>query len=188
MSDRRYRTAVVGLMGLALLVTMVGCGGTSLAIGGGKMAYNLMKKGSNLKIMLDAQPAKQSTLKKAIKGTSEWKIPDPVTTSPTLRFEFRKPDYFGRITATTISIFQQYRGDYSHQAEFVLTNADNEAGSMLKPTTDYNLGSPPKTLKVFDVKSNPVEGVKLIPGMKYKIMLTIKGDRSETALVYFDTK
>ena len=188
MLHSRYRIVVAGFTCVGLLVAVTGCSGTSAAFTGLRVGKNLFKGGSNLRISLDGQEAKQSKLKKAATGHSNWKVEDPVGTSPTLSFRLRKPEKTGRITFTAMSIFQKFEADYSHQAEFVVAPKDNKAESQLKPDTDYNLGDLPDHLKILDVRGNDVDAVKLIPGVKYMLQLTIKADKSETLNIYFKTK
>jgi len=185
MLKNRYYLIPAVFAGVALIVTMPGCLGAATT--GFKVTRNLMKGGSNLRITLDGQEAKQNTLKKAIAGHSSWKIKEPVSTSPKLAFHFKKPEKVGRITYTVVNIFQKFEADYSDQAEFTIVPVDNSAESLLRPGTEYDLGSLPPYLKITDVRGNTVETVKLIPGVKYMLQLSIKADDSETASVYFET-
>ena len=53
---------------------------------------------------------------------------------------------------------------------------------------DYDLGSLHENFKILNHRGDPVEKVKLIPGMQYRIVLTVVADRSESILVEFETK
>lgn len=183
-----YYRYVVTFFSLVVITFAAGCSGAGAAMTAGRMTMNLMKGGSNLRIFLDGQAGKQSMLKKAVAGHSNWKIKEPVSTSPTLKFQIKKPEKFGRITFTSVSIFQKFQADYSHQAEFTVVPRDNKAASQLKPDTDYDLGNPPAILKILDLRGDEVKAVELLPGMKYQIQLTIKADKSETARIFFVTK
>jgi hypothetical protein len=81
-------------VGLAL---SAGCSGTGAALAGGKVISHLAKGGGDsfLRVSLDGQKAKQSALKKAVVGHSEWKIEERVGTGPTLSFEITKPEKIG---------------------------------------------------------------------------------------------
>lgn len=180
------RRVAVGIVAMAVVAG--GCSGPGGALSAAKVGMNLMKGGSHVRVSLDGQEAKQSTIKKAIAGHSNWEVKESVSTSPTVEFRLTKPEKFGRITFTAISIFQEYEGDYSGQAEFAVVPRDNKPESQLKPETPYDLGKPPEHLKVLDLRGNEVKAVQLIPGKKYKLSLTIRGDDSETADVHFKTK
>jgi hypothetical protein len=173
---------------LACVMMLAGVNGCfSAAKEAAKMGFNLMKK-SNLRITLDDQEGKLKTLKKAVEGQSEWKVEEPVVTSPTFSFSFVEPDKVGRITLTTIHLYQEFGSGYSSQPEFTIVPIDNESKNLLQPDTDYNLGKLPANLKVIDVRNNTVDAVKLAPNVKYRLMLTIRADRGETALVEFKTE
>jgi len=188
MTRRAFTVMAIGLCCLGLLTLQTGCSGMGAAMHGGKFAMNLMKGGSKLDVYLDGQEAKQSMLKKGLKGYSPYEVKDPVSTAPTLRFTMKDPEKFGRVTSTIVSIHQEFEGDYSHQAEFTIAPKDNTAATQMKPDTDYDLGNPPDTLQVRDVRGNPVPGVKLTPGLKYQLCLTLRADRSETIGVFFEAE
>jgi len=179
------RKSLVMLVAFAMAGSM-GCSGMGAAMTAGRMGMNLKKKDSHLKITLDGQPAEQNKLKKAATGYSNWKIKNQVGTAPTLRFEIEEPEKFGRITMVALSIYQQFEADYSHQAEFTVVPNDQSPESQMKPGVDYNLGSP-AGMKVINLTGQTVGGVTLKPGMKYKMTLTVKADRSETGIIEFVT-
>ncbi len=171
------------------LMLLAGCSGTGAAITGGRMGMNLLRKDSHLKIKLDGQPAKQTTWKKAATGYSRFKIKEAVSTAPKLQFELENPDKFGRITMVSVSIYQKFEADYSHQAEFTVIARDtNNPEAQMKPGVVYDLGNPGPGFKVLNLTSQEVSGVTLKPGMKYMLALTVRADHSETAQVYFKTK
>jgi hypothetical protein len=172
-----------------VLVLIAGCSGSGAATTGGRMGLNLMRKDSYLKIWLDGEVAKQTKWKKAATGYSRFKIKEPVSTSPKLRFEIEDPDKFGRITMVSVSIFQEFEADYSHQAEFtIVAKETNDPQAQMKPGVEYDLGRPGEGFKVLDLTGNEVEGVSLTPGLKYKLVLTVKADKSETAQIFLETK
>ena len=172
-----------------LLLVVAGCSGTSAAITGGRMGLNLAKKDSHLKIWLDGQQAKQTAWKKAVTGYSRFKVKEPVSTAPKLKFEIEDPDKFGRITMVSVSIYQEFEADYSHQADFTIVARDtNNPQAQMKPGVVYDLGNPGPGFKVLNLTNQEVSGVSLEPGKKYKLLLTVRADHSETAQVFFKTK
>ena len=182
------------LMGIAAcltgcLVLLSGCSGSGAASSGGRMSLNLMRKDSHLKIWLDGQEGKQSTFKKAATGYSRFNIKEQVSDAPKLKFEIEDPDKFGRITMVTVSIFQKFEADYSHQAEFTIVAKDtNNPEAQMKPGMEYDLGNPGTDFKVLDLTGNEVTGIKLLPGMEYQLQLIVRADKSETGQVFFKTK
>lgn len=168
------------------LTALLGCGGAGAAL---HVGGNLARKDTHIKIWLDGQEGKQNTLKKAATGHARFKVGEPVSTSPTLRFEIEDPDKFGRITMVIASIHQKFEADYSHQAEFTVVAKDTaNPQSQMKPGTDYNLGSPGADFKTLNLTSQEVSGVTLKPGVEYELQLTVRADHSETAEVFFKTK
>jgi hypothetical protein len=156
---------------------------------GGRMGLNLMRKDSHLKIWLDGQKGKQSTLKKAATGYSRFKIKEPVSTAPKLKFEIEDPDKFGRITMVSFQIHQKFEADYSDHAEFTCVARDtNDPQAQMRPGVEYDLGKPGEQFKLINFKTEEVEGVALTPGLEYMLVLTVKADKSETAQIYFETK
>ena len=178
---------VAGIVLCGLLVWGTGCSATSALSTGGSMGLNLAKTDTHLRIWLDGQQAKQNTAKKAVTGYSDWKVKEQVGTSPKLKFEITKPEKLGRITMVSLSVFQQFKADYSHQAEFSVFSKDNASEAQMKPDVEYDLGKPGDGFKVIDLEGKTVDGVKLDPGKKYKLVLTVKADKSETAQVEFKT-
>jgi hypothetical protein len=176
----------VACLGVSLLIwgCLGGEGGTAISV-----VQNLSRDKSYLRVSLDGKEAKQNTILKAAVGHSNWDIKDPVDSDhPKFSYKITKPEKFGRITYTVISITQEFQGHYSDQAEFIVTPKSNDFADLIKENIVYDLGNPPKNLKVFDVASRQVKGVKLVPGKKYQLQLTVKADHSETANLYFKSK
>ncbi len=178
---------VAGWVLLGVVASLVGCSAGSAISTTGNVAMNLMKSDTHLRIWLDGQKAEQNLAKKAAMGYSEWKVGEPVSTTPKLKFEIKDPEKLGRITMVNVAVFQQFEADYSHQAEYTVFSRSNEADAQMKPGVEYDLGSP-GTFTVTNLEQKTVEGVKLQPGKKYKLVLTVKADKSETAQVEFKTK
>ncbi|TWT45562.1 hypothetical protein RAS1_19900 [Phycisphaerae bacterium RAS1] len=176
-------THALGLLsGLAL---STGCS-TGDASTGARFGLNLAKKDSHLKIWLDEEQAKQNKVKKAATGYSRWDVKH-CSTTPKLRFEIEDPDRFGRIGSVMLSIYQKFEAQYSDRAEFTLVARDKDPQAQMKPGIVYDLAQPGQGFRVFDINGNDVTGVKLIPGVKYMMTLTVAADKSETAQVFFET-
>jgi hypothetical protein len=176
-------------LGGFLWAGIAGCSGTGAAMTGAQLGLNLSKTDTHLRIFLDGEKASQNTAKKAATGYSEWKIKDPMSTEPKLKFEITKPEKLGRITMVAVAIFQQYEADYSHQAEFTVVPRDaTSADAQMKPATEYDLGKPGEGFRVHDLRGKEVDGVHLKPGLKYKLVLTVRADKSETAQIEFKTR
>jgi hypothetical protein len=182
-----YRT-VAAIILCGALVCAAGCSESGALSTTGNLAMNLAKSDTYLRVWLDDQKATENMAKKAAVGYSEWKVSEPVSTSPNLKFEVKKPEKLGRITMVTLSILQQFQADYSHQADYTVFSKDNDAEAQMKPDVEYALGQPGGKLSVINVEGKTVEGVKLDPGKKYKLVLTVKADKSETAQIEFKTK
>jgi hypothetical protein len=179
-----YATAL-----LAGVSMMAGCSATSAGFTAFGVGKNLLRKDSYLKIVLDGQPAKQNKLKKAAVGYSRFDVKERVGTAPKLQFEIMEPDKFGRITNVNVQIHQKFEADYSDHAEFSVTARDlNNPQAQMKPNTTYDLGAPGPNFKVINYKGEEVPGVKLTPGMKYMLVLTVKADKSETAQIFLETR
>jgi len=177
---------VVGSVAALSFALIYGCSGAGSAIG---VVKNLGGEKSLIRVSLDGQEAKQNTLKKAVAGHSNWDIKDPVDSdNPKLSYKILKPEKMGRITATIVNLFQEFQGDYSTQSEFIVTPKDNAPENLMKENVVYELGKPPAGLRVLDVNGKDVPAVKLIPGKKYMLSLTIKADHSETLNIHFKTK
>lgn len=176
------------LLGSMVTLGLAGCSASSAAWTGMRLGKNLAKNNSFLRVKLDGQEAKQNKVKKAASGYAEWKIKEPVSTSPKLEYTITDPEKMGRITMVTVSIFQAFRGDYSHQADFTILAVDtNNPDAQMKEGVEYDLSNPGEGFKILDVTSKEIDTVKMTPGMKYKAMLTVKADKSQTAIIYFET-
>lgn len=177
---RRWLGVFLALLPVALAG---GCGIST----GARMGMNVIRKDSHILVSLDGHEARQNVLTKTVVGHSSFKVVEPVSTTPTLRFEIDPPDKLGRITMVVANIYQKFESDYSHQADFKVFSASQDPQGQMKPNTDYNLASPAGQT-VHDLTNRPVAGVSLKPGMEYMLQLTIVADRSETISVYFKTK
>jgi hypothetical protein len=175
------------LVASLVLSAAAGCSWQSGAMTGANLGLNLARKDSHLKISLDGHPARQNTLKKAATGYSEWKVEERIGCCPRLRFQIEEPERFGRITMVAVSVYQQFQADYSHQAEFTITAASSDPAAQLKPDTEYDLGRLPPGFVILDLTGKVVDKVELKPGLKYKLVLTVRADKSETGQVEFKT-
>lgn len=183
---RRTMTTIALVSVVAMLGT--GCSATSAAFTGLRVGKNLSRNDCYLRVKLDGQEAKQNKLKKAASGYAEWKIKEPVSTSPKLEYTITDPEKMGRITMVTVSIYQAFRGDYSHQADYTIIATDtNNPDAQMKENVEYDLSNPGDGFKILDVTSKTIKSVDMKPGMKYKALLTVKADKSQTAIIYFET-
>lgn len=173
---------------VASLCISLGCSATGAATTGLSVFQNTQSNKLDLRVFLDGQEAKRNEWRQAATGYSRWTIKEKVSTSPTLRFDFKKPDALGRIRSVNASIFQKFEADYSHQAEFTIFSTDSSPQGQLKPGTDYPLGAMPGGYSVMNFSGQNVGGVQLKPGMKYMLVLSVAADDSETAQVYFETR
>lgn len=187
---RRTRNLICAALVASMWIVHSGCSATSAAMTGGKMAMNLKHEGSRLTVLLDGQEGKQNKLEKAWKGPqgTRFVIKEPVSTTPTFRYGLKDPASFGRIASVSFQIHQEFEGDFSHLAEYVVYGRDNTPESQMRPDTDYNLGALQSNFRVTDHRGNPVDRVDLKHGMKYRIVLTVVADKSETILVEFKTR
>jgi hypothetical protein len=179
---------VGGLCALfAALPFTTGCSPTSAGMTGGRMLYNVGRSGSHIKLYLDGQEGKQNPLKKAWQGPkgTRFVIKEPISPSPTFRYTLEDPAKFGRINTVQFQIHQEFEGDFSHLAEYVVASKDNQPESHLKPDTEYKLAELHQDFRVFNHRGDPVERIVLDPGKQYRIVLTVAADRSETLLVEF---
>jgi len=164
-----------------------GCSGMGAGMEGAAAAMHLSHESTYLRIWLDGHKAEENTLKKAYSGSSDWKVHEQVSESPRMKFELTKPDKVGRITSVIVNIYQGFAADYSHQAEFTIVSRSMDPESQMKPDVEYDLGKPGAGFRVTNLTGQEVPGVTLKPGMKYKLSLTIKADKSENAQVEFKT-
>ena len=181
------RRTCAGIVLCGLLVSATGCSWESGASSGANIGMNLSRHETYLRVWLDYQPGKQNMAKKAAMGYSEWKIKEQVSTSPKLKFQITKPDKVGRVTMVSVSFYQEFKADYSHQPDFTFFTKDNSSEAQMKPDVEYDMGKPVAPFTVIDLEGKTTDGVKLDPGKKYKLVLTVKADKSETASVEFKT-
>jgi hypothetical protein len=57
----------------------------------------------------------------------------------------------------------------------------------MKPETEYDLSNPGEGFKVLDLTSNQVERVEMEPGRRYTVLVTVRADRSQSAVIEFMT-
>lgn len=183
---RKVRTCLGIFSGL--LLAAGGCSATSAAMETFRIGKNVAKKDSYLKIWVDGHPAEQNALKKAYFGHASFKVGETVSTRPTFKFDFIDPSKFGRITGTHLAIYQEFEGDYSHQAEFTINPVGTGTDNLMRPNIDYNLGAVPPTLQCMNFEKQTVPGVELKAGVDHLLVFTMTGDRSETVQILISTK
>lgn len=173
-----------------LMALSMGCSPTSAGMTGGRMAWNVSRSGSRITLTLDGQEGKQNPLKKAWAGPkgTRYVISEPISVSPTFRYALDDPEKFGRINTVQFQIHQEFEGDFSHLAEFVVSPRDNQPESQLKPDTDYKLDALHEQFLILNHRGDPIEKIVLDHGKQYRIVLTVAADRSETLLVEFKTQ
>lgn len=141
-----------------------------------------------IRIRLDGWAAEQQALKKIVPGWSQWTVHEPISLGPTLFYQITKPERLGRITYVRAAIHRAFDGAYSSQPEFVIVSREpRDAASQLKPNIRYDLSTPTEGIRISDVTGREVPQVALEPGTKYQLVLTLKADKSQTAIVYFTT-
>lgn len=182
------KSIVISLGAVIALAAMTGCSGSSAGFTALQMGKNLSEKDSYLITYIDGQLAKQNKIEKAAKGYAQFKVKEPVSTSPTFKFEFDEDAEFGRVRTTIINVYKEYKSDYSGSAEFTIAPASNDPSTLFKPNTVYNLGAPGSNFRVFDFYNKEVSGITLQPGTEYMFLFTVGGDKSETIQIFFDTK
>jgi hypothetical protein len=175
------------IVGLPLAALSSGCSIGS-AITGAQMAHRASKETTYLRVTLDGQEGKENKLKKAVAGYSGWKISEPVSTAPKLEYRITHPEKMGRITGVTVSLYREFEADFSHQPDFTIIAADtNNPEAQMKPETEYDLSNPGEGFKVLDLTSNQVERVEMEPGRRYTVLVTVRADRSQSAVIEFMT-
>jgi len=184
----RKSLLTVASMLIGIVFVSGGCSASGAAWESFRIGKNVAKKDSYLKIWIDGHEAEQNKLKKAYFGYASFKVKETVSTKPTFKFDFIDPKKFGRITGTNIQVHQEFEGDYSHQPEFTIFPAKDDADHWMKPNTDYDLGHTGEQLKVLNFDKKEVEGIELRPGMEYLFVFCVSGDRSETVQILFSTK
>lgn len=174
--------------GLAALVVLpMGCSVGGAASTGLNVFGNVRANRLGLRMFLDGYEAKRNELEQAARGYSKWKIRESVSTRPKLRFEFKEPAALGRIRTITAAIYQQFKGQYSDKAEFMIVARSDDPQAQFQPGVDYDLGAPGGGFRVLDFYDKEVTGVELKPGMKYMLVFTVSAEDSETAQIYFET-
>lgn len=183
---RRGLTLTLAALPLAAALSS-GCSIGS-AISGAQMAHRASKETTYLRVTLDGQEGKENKLKKAVAGYSGWKIKEPVSTSPKLEYRITRPEKMGRITMVTVSLYREFEADFSHQPDFTIIAEDtNNPEAQMKPETEYDLSNPGEGFKVLNLTNQEVEKVDLEVGRRYTVVLTVKADRSQSAVVEFMT-
>ncbi|MFA5865406.1 MAG: hypothetical protein WC975_12065 [Phycisphaerae bacterium] len=189
MFKARLSVALVGMVCLVSCCLFFGCRGgeTSKTIAVGKKVCGDEK--SYLRVNLDGQEARQTTVKQAEKCVSNWDIEKPVSgDNLKLCYAITSPDKAGQVTYNHVRIYQEVNGNYSKQPIFIVSGRNK---SLLKEKVTYDLGNPPAFLRVQSINGKDIKEVKslkLVPCMKYKLELTVQASHSETARVYFKTK
>ncbi len=182
---QRVLTAVAVLTGLALVG---GCSATGGGSEGFNITKNLMRKDTNLRVFLDGEQAKQSTLKKGLKGYAPFVIKKEASTSPVFKYEIIQPKKFGFIKSVIMAVHQKFEADFSDLADYKIFAKSNDSEKQMKPGVDYDLGNLGPDFKILDKKDNEVPKVQFVPGVEYLLVFTISADKSETIQIYFKTK
>jgi hypothetical protein len=182
---QRVVTVVAALVGLTVLggCSAMGAGSTGFSVG-----KNLMRKDTNLRIFLDGEQAKQSTLKKGLKGYSPFTIKKEASTSPVFRYEIIDAKKLGFIKMVSMQVHQKFEADFSDIPDYVIVARNQDSEQQMKPNVDYDLGNLGKDFKILDKKDKEVDKVQFVPGVEYLLVLTLSADKSETAQIYFKTK
>lgn len=179
---QRLIICIASLTGLAFLMgcSASGAGHTSFSIG-----KNLFRKDSNLRIYLDGHEATQSKLKKGLTGYAAFKIDEPVSTSPTFRYEFIDVKKPGFIKSVSMQVHPKYEADFSDIPDYVIVPEDREHN--MKPQVDYDLGNLGPGYKILDRHDNEVDQVEFKPGVEYLLVFTVQADQSESVQIFFKT-
>ncbi|MDX2200944.1 MAG: hypothetical protein SF069_18470 [Phycisphaerae bacterium] len=167
------------------IATLVGCSAASTGL---SVFRNTKSNKLDTVVYLDGIAAKRNELKQAATGSSSYKIKEPVSTSPSFKYEARKEGGLGRISSTTISIHKMMGKNPSDQAEYTIYSTTQDVSGALQPGTNYNLTSLPSNYKVMNWQRQQVPGISLQPGTEYMLQFVLTADNSETAQIYFTTK
>lgn len=183
----RFLTLTMFIVASAAATLSAGCSGSGAAMSVGK---NLMRKGSDLKIWLDGQEAKQNTLKKAAKGYARYEVKEPVSVSPKLKYELENPDKHGFIKHVLLQVHQKFEADFSDIADFIVCSKDmQDHTANLKPDTEYDLANLGPEFKIIDGRTDKdVDKIVFKPGVKYMLSFTVVADKSESTQIFFETK
>lgn len=183
--SRQVMAGVTLLTGLALIA---GCSAEGGGSQGFSVAKNLFRKDTNLRIYLDGEQAKQSTLKKGLSGYAPFVIKKEATTSPVFKYEIMEAKKFGFIKSVSMQVHQKFEADFSDIADYVIFARKQDSEAQMKPGVDYDLGNLGPDFKILDKKDKEVEKVQFVPGVEYLLVFTISADKSETVQIYFKTK
>lgn len=182
----RLFVACTAVTGLALIA---GCHGSGEASTGVSIMKNLSRKDTNLRIFLDDQEAKQSKLKKGLKGYSPFTIKEEIAGSPKFRYEIIEPKKFGFIKHVSMQVHPKFEADFSDIPDYIIHPRDmNNPEANMKPGVNYDLGNLGKDFRIIDRHDKEVERVGFKPGVEYLLVFTVAADKSETCQVYFKTK
>ena len=154
----------------------------------GQRVGRFFEREDYIRITLDGRAAQQHVVKRIVPGWSQWRVNEPISRGPTLFYQITKPERLGRITYVRAAIYRAFDGAYSSQPDFVIVSREpHDTASHLKPNTRYDLGTPTEGFRISDVTGHEVPQVELDPGTEYQLILTLKADKSQTAIVYFTT-
>ncbi|MBP7747249.1 MAG: hypothetical protein KA383_14095 [Phycisphaerae bacterium] len=181
----RLIAATTVLVGMVLAS---GCSATSGASTGFNVTKNLFRKDSNLRVFLDGEQAKQSTLRKGLSGYAPFVINKEASTSPVFRYEIIEPKKFGFIKSVTMQVHQKFEADFSDIPDYVIYAARQDSEAQMKPNVDYDLGNLGPDFKILDKKDKTVDRVAFVPGVEYLLVLTLSADKSESVQIYFKTR
>jgi hypothetical protein len=173
---------------LAGLTVVGGCSATGAGSTGFNIGKNLMRKDTNLRVFLDGEQAKQSTLKKGLKGYAPFVIKKEAGTSPVFRYEIIDPKKLGFIKSVSMQVHQKFEADFSDIADYVIFSRSQDSEKQMKPGIDYDLGNLGPDFKILDKKDKEVAKVQFVPGVEYLLVLTLSADKSETVQIFFKTK
>jgi hypothetical protein len=150
---------------------------------------NLLRKDSNLKIYLDGEEAKQSTLKKGLKGYAPFAIKEQVSGSPKFKYEIDDPKKHGFIKHVSMQVHQKFEADFSDIADYIIHPREmNNPEANMKPGVEYDLGNLGPQFRILDRHDQEVSKVEFKPGSEYLLVFTIAADKSESVQIYFKTK
>ncbi|QOJ15356.1 MAG: hypothetical protein HRU75_12250 [Planctomycetia bacterium] len=170
---------------LAAFALATGCSVTGAASTGFGVWKNTQANQLDTTIWIDGNQASRDELKQAATGYSRWTCSGDITASPTLKFEFKKPDAIGRIRSIVINIFQKHEARYSDQPDFIIVSRSQDPESQMKPGVVYDLAHLGPDFKVLNWKGEEIPAVQLQPGWQYMMNFVVAADDSETAQIFF---
>jgi hypothetical protein len=184
-----YKYLITGGALCATIMFMVGCSASSAGSTSFNIGRNLARKDTNLRVYLDGEEAKQSSLKKGLTGYAAFKIKNEVSGAPVFKYEIIEPKKFGFIKHVSMQVHQKFEADFSDMADYVIhPRAMNDPEQNMKPGVEYDLGALGPQFHILDKYDKEVAGVDFRPGMEYLLVFTISADKSETIQIYFKTK